>query len=506
MPDFGAPVAAGVNVDPNKGLSTLSNLMGLTQQQQAISSKNIGIQQQQTELAGAQAQLPAVQAQAQQAQAKSLQAQKFSQFVQSGMDDQGNSLKGPNGDLDPAKLAMMAGRVSPLAPEIAQGIIQMHAAKVGLQTAATGLTSAQQQMVQGPIESIATNPTDQGVEAARSRLQQLAIAHPEMQTMVNSSMPFVDAIKATQDPKQRTHLASQFGAIYQGGQPVATQPTAGAVNTGAEQQQGTFAPPASGGGFTPSTSVRNQIQPQIYTNAAGQPVFIGGGATGHPAGAAPGAAAGQSTFPATYDVQARGAAATDMTNHFAALNASAQSLPLTTALTKTIQGLAPDAFTDVGGDKKKYMAGVLRAFGGTPTGNAETDTNLLNKAIAQLNISTPAGTDAARQLVEAGQPNSKMDPEAIKEAAGTIAGQVKMNVAERNFLNGTRYENGGAGNPQQYQAGRQAFEANADPRIWQYEDLLKGNKQAAASFISRQPDKAELVQKAVALQQMGFFK
>ena len=99
-----------------------------------------------------------------------------------------------------------------------------------------------------------------------------------------------------------------------------------------------------------------------------------------------------------------------------------------------------------------------------------------------------------------------MDADAIKEAAGTIRGQVLMNTAERNFLGSTRYQNGGAGNPQGYQQQRQQFEGAADPRIWQYEDLLKTNKKAAASFIQRQPDKAGLVQQTTALQQMGLFK
>ena len=195
-----------------------------------------------------------------------------------------------------------------------------------------------------------------------------------------------------------------------------------------------------------------------------------------------------------------------MSDHFTGLNASAQSLPLVTGLTKTIEGLAPSAFTGPGGDKKQYMAGILRGFHINATGDAQTDTNLLNKAMAQLNISTPAGTDAARALVEAGQPNSHMDPDAIKEAAGTLRGQVMMNQAERNFLQTTRLSNRGAGDPQAYQEGRQQFEASADPRIWQYQDLAKSNPAAARAFIARQPDKADLVRKAGALEQMGFFR
>ena len=148
----------------------------------------------------------------------------------------------------------------------------------------------------------------------------------------------------------------------------------------------------------------------------------------------------------------------------------------------------------------------LGAFGIHATGDAQTDTNLLNKAIAQLNMSTPAGTDAARVLREAGQPNVDMDLGAIKEAAGTVAAQVRMDEAERNFLQTSRFSNRGEGDIQAYQEGRQKFEANADPRIWQYEELAKTNPKDARAFISRQPDKAELVRKSKQLEQMGFFR
>jgi hypothetical protein len=59
MPDFGSPVAAGVNVDPNKGLTTLGDLLGLTQKQQAIQSGQLGIQQQQQAIQGTGMQLQA---------------------------------------------------------------------------------------------------------------------------------------------------------------------------------------------------------------------------------------------------------------------------------------------------------------------------------------------------------------------------------------------------------------------------------------------------------------
>ena len=99
-----------------------------------------------------------------------------------------------------------------------------------------------------------------------------------------------------------------------------------------------------------------------------------------------------------------------------------------------------------------------------------------------------------------------MDKNAILEAAGTVASQLKMNVAERNFLSSIRTANGGTGDAPKYQQARQFFEQNADPRIWQYEDLKRASPAAANAFINRQPDGGDLANKADALTKAGFFQ
>jgi len=68
MPDFGSPVAQNVDINPGRGIQTISGLMGLKQQQQAIQSKAIGIQQQEQALQTGQYTQQAAQATAQQAQ------------------------------------------------------------------------------------------------------------------------------------------------------------------------------------------------------------------------------------------------------------------------------------------------------------------------------------------------------------------------------------------------------------------------------------------------------
>lgn len=494
MPDFGAPIAQNVDVSPQKGIQTLGELMGLQQ-------KQIGIAQQQQNLATGQFLQQQQQAEAQRQQQAMGTRQAATKMAQTGLDLQGNSIRGDDGEIDPVKFSTSLNRIDPVnAAPITQNIIKTLADKFTLQSSALKLDAAQRQMLQGPLQALNLDPSDDNITNARNVIGQLVSAHPEMVKTANAANSLLDHLGNIKDPAGRSKAANSFSSLFQAGAPVETQPRAGQLDTGPAIQAGTVAAPAAGGGFTAATTTTKGLAPQIIMDAAGQPHFIGA------ASAAPAGGVGGSSFPSTPQVQAQKAAADDMTNHFTGLNASAQSLPLVTSLTKTIESLAPSAFTGPGGDKRQYMAGLARVFGVNLTGDAQTDTNLMNKAMAQLNISTPAGTDAARALIEAGQPNSHMDAAAIREAAGTVAGQVRMNAAERNFLQTTRLSNRGAGDPMTYQQGRQAFEANADPRIWQYEELAKNNPAGARAFISRQPDKADLIRKTSALEQMGFFR
>lgn len=489
MADFGAPVASQVNVDPNKGLTTLSNLMSLDQQKQAITSKNIGIEQQKTTLQGSQADTQAKQ-QAMEERGR------ITLMISTGKDDKGQDIRDANGEPDITKILPAIGRIAPFTgQEYAQSIIATHTNKVGFQSAATTLDANQRKMLQGPIQALALDPSDENLKAAREDIAQLVKQHPEMAPAAKYGLGLMDHIDKVTDPAKRTHLANSLSAMLQPGAAVQTQPQAASVDTGPTLQTGTTAPPVAGGGFTPTTSTPKNISPQVFVDANGQPHYLG----------TPGGDKG-GVIPSKTDIQAKSGATDAMTNHFSGLQAASASLPLTTALTSTIKGLAPAAYTGVGGDKKQYLSGILQSLHVTPTGDAQTDTNLLNKAIAQLNISSPAGTDAARALVEAGQPNSKMDAKAIREAAETIHAQVRMNDAERNFLQTARMSNRGQGDIEAYQEGRQKFEANADPRIWQYESMVKSDPNGAREFLARQPDRHELIKKTKELSSMGFFK
>ena len=249
--DFGTPVAAGVNVNPAGGLKTISDLMGLKQQQQQIQSSGLTIQQQQ-------AQLPAVQAESNITQMKAAEQQKVSQAFQSGVDEQGNSIRDANGEIDPAKALPMLGRIAPLTGQpIAQNVLKTHNDKVSLQGAVQGLDMTHRKALAGIVQAAAvgSDPTD-----IATGINQYVEQHPEAKLVGDLANTFVTRIGAA-PPEQRANLSNKLSAMLQTGQTVQTQPQGAAVSTGAQTLQGTVAPPVTGGGFTAQTAVKNEVPP-----------------------------------------------------------------------------------------------------------------------------------------------------------------------------------------------------------------------------------------------------
>ena len=195
----------------------------------------------------------------------------------------------------------------------------------------------------------------------------------------------------------------------------------------------------------------------------------------------------------------------EMNRHFAGLQDSASGAQMIQGLTGNIKALATGAATGTESGRKAYVAGLLNALhlGNQATGDLQTDTNLLEKNMAQLSMAAPASTDAARNLVLAARPNSGMSTAAISEAADQVASQVKANMAMRNALQGYKM----MGDTQGYANARQKLEQVADPRAWQYEALGPGSP-AAKAFVDRltPADKADLGGKIQQLEQMGMFK
>jgi hypothetical protein len=193
----------------------------------------------------------------------------------------------------------------------------------------------------------------------------------------------------------------------------------------------------------------------------------------------------------------------EMNRHFAGLQDQSSGAALVTGLTGNIKALADQAATGTGGGRKAFVDGLLAALHIPGTGDLQKDTDLLEKNMAQLNLGTPASSDAARTLVAAARPHSSMNAGAIKEAADQVASQVQANMAMRNVLSGYKQMGDVAG----YNATRQKLEQIADPRAWQYVNLGPGTP-AAKEFIAKltPSDRKALGEKIQQLEQMGMLK
>jgi len=487
MPDFGEPVAQYVDTSPAKGLKTLSDLLGLQKQRQELGTGQF-IQQK-------------AQGEAQQAQQAMQERQRIQTMMQSGRDDQGNDIRNANGEPDPAKILPALGRMAPLTgQQVAQSVLATHTAKVGLQAAATNLDAEQRQALAGPIQAIATDPTNEGaIGAASSAIDQWVQAHPEMAPNADYARTLLGMVQKAKTPQVRAHLAGSMSAMLQGGQQVQTQPQQNLMNTGGQTLSVVTPPPLSGGVPTITGSIDNTLSPTtpVFNPKTNQMEYVGKppGATAPVAAGAPmGAEAGVASN------------VSDMNTHFSGLQTASQGASLISGLTGNVKALAQRAVTGTEADRQAYVNGLLNTLGvgDKASGNLQTDTDLLRKQLAQINTNTKASSDAQQALIQAAQPNSHMSAKAMSEAADQIASQVQLNMAIRNKLSSAKYANNGQGDSTGYQGLRQKIEEVADPRAIQWQNLGPGSPEAKAYVKGLTPkDQKDLRKSISGMRELG---
>lgn len=315
----------------------------------------------------------------------------------------------------------------------------------------------------------------------------------------------LDSLGATGGDQDKVDSVLQFAGLRTkaiGDIVSARQPQASIVSTGQEAVP-TVTQSNWSGLPVGKTFQGQQLQPppgtSIYNPKTQQTELLG--ATGNKTGAG----GGVPTSPPIGTEQSIQGSVGEMNRHYASLNDQSTGSQLVSSLSGNIQSLAQKAITGTEQDKKAYVNGMLNALnlGNKATGDLQKDTDLLEKNLAQLNLSTPASTDAVRNLVSIARPHTTMIGTAIPEATQQVVSQVKANMALRNYLTPYRMANGGAGDVVGYQHAREQGENTFDPRIWQYEEMKKANPAAAKQFIGGQPDASDLVKKAQQLVSMG---
>lgn len=179
-------------------------------------------------------------------------------------------------------------------------------------------------------------------------------------------------------------------------------------------------------------------------------------------------------------------------------NSSAQTV---ISQLQNISQLAPQAITGVEADHRAYVNGLLALIGVPGADSTKTASDLLDKYSNQIVAKLGQGglgTDAAREIVSAGNPNAHMNVAAIQEAVRNLSGQYAMQQAKVQALMPYANKN----DPQGYARAEAAFDAAADPRLFEMKAMPQAEAQA---FLKSMPSAqaAQLRQQYQTLKNMG---
>jgi hypothetical protein len=439
--------------NPNQGINTLSGILGIQQQQQNLQT---GAYQQQT-----------AQAESQQAQQKNQELAKVGALTQ-GAYTSGKYSK-PDGTFDNAKFA---NDVSIVAPTYGQQIANDATLRAGEiyknQQTYFNLEKSKQDVIGDTIGALAgkadVNPFDvsHALEGIRRRF-------PEDHDLSDMLQSVGGAVPPTAQGPQLQGLLNTMAASLKG-----TPAVASATN--------------AAGQLINRAPYSGQLSPSGTTPTAGAPAK---GPALNPSSAAVAAATTTGT----------GTAADDNARNQQISNSVAPSRGAIT-LADQVSNLADQVHT---GKFSKEVTDLAATLGqNDPTIAAR---QLISKYAAQLRTvaSTNAPTDNARDQIYAGFPDPEhMSPEAIKGASEYIKGSMLMNLSRAaNARQFTQTH----GSTQGLRVADDQFSQNADPLMYTYQNLPKG--QQRQDFIRRHfanaQDAQNFVQRKNAVEHYGGF-
>lgn len=185
------------------------------------------------------------------------------------------------------------------------------------------------------------------------------------------------------------------------------------------------------------------------------------------------------------------------------LMAANAAVPAVVSRLQNIKMLAPGAITSGDTGIRDYFNNWLALAGLPAAKDAKTASDLVEKNSAQIVAalrmgSSGGGSDALQTLLGAGNPNRKMSPQAIAEAADQLLAGQQVVAAKAKLLN-PHYQQR---DPVAYANKELEFDSNADPRIWQWMSIKDpaAKKAFAAKVLSQEPN---FTDKITALQKMG---
>jgi hypothetical protein len=334
-------------------------------------------------------------------------------------------------------------------------------------------------------------PTD--VTAAVGRAIESGQITPQIAAQALADMPGADAPKGALQQWAANHVAQaagqaqqlgimlpKTGSIDKGDQilltntnPVSGDVTqTGSINKALSPEVATSPVGVMGPGNTPGVVPRGEMWsvPPLPTSANPQGA---GQAAPMPGGAAPSQAGGGHFVPTgtPMGVSDSNAGNVDVVNkHWASVDADAKAAQTNIGIAQNIKAYADKGLTGKQGDKLASMNGILSIFGQGGQTDLQTATDLLQKNMARLSLTSrqgAGGTDAAGALASAANPHGTMTAEAIKDAADQVIGAQKMALAQQQLLQPYKLNNDVAG----YQTALSKFNQAADPRVWQFQGM-----------------------------------
>jgi hypothetical protein len=437
MPDGIPAVAAQVRApDPNAGLTSYSNILGIQQQRQALQTGQYTQQ-------SAQANAQMTQQDASQRQAAGSFFKNFDIAKHHG--DDGTL------DLDSALTSPEFKATGDSAPEIAKSLLAIKNSQLAAKTSLAGLNGTLRDQFSSQVAGLAQDPdVKAGNQTGRGKVldaisQFGQVGGPDAQRVAGI---YGQVLQNTPPEKMSRALQNlQLQARSAGEQ----LPQTATRDTGAETVSGTVAP--GSGEFTAAgPPVKKTLAPteQLpYRRAA--------------AAAGTEGAQGAANDEALYnDIVQKGTKAAQLKS-----------------LTQDIRGLSNEVQT---GEYSKGMAdkwsALKQTFGFRPDDNSfETKRQILSKMAAQLKTQSESGasTDSERAGITAALPDpDHMSPAAVSQAARYVGALADTQAARARFANQHRQVNGGASTG--IRESDSAFMQNADPKVFEYQSIPPGKE------------------------------
>jgi hypothetical protein len=403
MPEM-TPVAQNViPPDPAKGISTLSGILGIQQQQQ---------------------QLRAQTAEATQAEQRNSEMQKAQALVFKGTE--GGAYDDGKGGLDRQKLANDILKVAPTYGQPIIGNLLSQANEVvSNRQALQSLNDAQRKQVGEGLQALATKPDLSNTDLIDWADRQLETnPDPAFRRLVISTLTH---LPHSGDSKQLQGMVGQFASQVSG----APVQSASSMDTGGQVQPG--ATNRYTGEFTPAGKpVNRTLAPTLVTSpvTGGQAVVGGGqGTSPAPIGGPSGQNPWQPYPGQQHDIET-------FRNEVNTVRQEAQQAPLARNINAQILRLSKDAKTGPGSDVWQHVVGAVGApFGLSPTSSYQEVGKFLEKnAIAAMQAMGGPPSDSRLEAAAKANGGTSFSPEALQtvtkfnDATNTALDQYRQGI------------------------------------------------------------------------------